>query len=159
MNIISKLRKKYKSVGGVFVESENGTLAGLQISLVSGEQIDSNFINDILDVVVYEIAIREFEVVCKCVEIIDTASLPRQIFKSEKLSNQQMVADNTSYLNASGQLVTKEEALTPLVLNENGFITGGGELKQGYYRQFEVIFANMHSPIFNMVYESLEGKY
>jgi hypothetical protein len=151
MNIVTKTRKKYKSEGNFFVSDENGTLAGLQIALNTGS---------VVDVVVKRITHEEFSVICECVEVLNSGNFAqKQIVVSGKLTNQRMIADNTSYLNAQGVLVPDTEALTAYELDLEGFIVGGGELKEGYFRQFTVIFDNMHAPIFEMIYESLEGKY
>ncbi len=151
MNIVTKTRKKYKSEGGFFVSDLNGTLAGLQIALNTGSTVD---------VVVKRIIHEEFSVTCECVEVLNSGNFAqKQIVVSGNLNNQRMVADNTSYLNAQGVLVTETEALTAYELDGQGFIVGGGELKEGYFRQFTVIFNTMHAPIFNMIWESLEGKY
>ena len=151
MDIVTKSRKKYKSESGFFVEDANGTLPGLQITLNTGS---------VIDVVVKRIIYEEFIVTCECVELLNSSNfVQKQIVVSGNLTNQRMIADNTSYLNSEGEIVSNEEALTELVLDSQGFIIGGGELKAGYSPQFSVIFQNMHEPIFEMIHTSLENKY
>jgi hypothetical protein len=152
MYIISKTRKKYKSIGNEFVDDENGTLAGLEIKLDTGSTVD---------VVVKCIIHEEHSVTCEIVEQLYSKNFAqKQIIRTGQLTNQRMVADNTSYVNSLGVLVSNDEALTPIVLDENNqFIIGGGELKEGYYPQFLTMFAQLHEPIFAIVYDSLESKY
>lgn len=151
MNILSKTRKKYKSVGNDFVVDENGTLAGLQIVLNT---------HNIIDVIVTKIIQEEHSVTCECVELLNSVNFKeKQIIITGNLTYQKMVADNTSYVNSTGVLVSNEEALTPYTYGPEGHITGGGELKQGYYYQFLTLFNSFHAPIFDIVHTSLEAKY